>query len=411
MHTPSVSGILFVSAVLASIEIYITLKLLYYIGTLFPTRYKKYLAVLAVVFLLWTNSPLLSMLLFGRTTAPLPHWQLYGFVYPFYIWISSALIIFLLYLVLDIPLLVFKIIKKVYKVITRIIVNKNPGIRKNKSAAVDSDKRKFLKLGAAGLALIPVSAMSYGIVYGSRKIITKNVTIHFNHIPDSLRGLKIAQLSDIHCSDYVPKEKIAQAVSLINAEKPDIVFLTGDYVPMDVDYIYICIDALKALKAPFGIFASLGNHEEWTNARLITRVIERNDIPVLRNGGITITIKGEKINILGVDDSRWGHADLDSALAQVPNGHFTILMSHEPEYWDYAVTKGINLTLAGHTHGGQLALPFTHSEANLGRLFHKYNAGLYEKNELYLYVSTGVGFTGPPIRLNIPPEVVIITFQ
>ena len=400
---------LIIGGLFTSVQIYLLLKSHRFVKELFPIRWKTPGTVLLIVFFLWVNAPALLAVIFGRSIFHLPEWKMYVFLYPFFVWSIASLFMVGIYIVKDLLILFGKGFKKVFYWYLRQLPSYNPVKHETTGTVLKPGRRKFLHIASAGLAVPPLVMSTYGILYGSRNYYVNNVELHFPQLPENLRGLKIVQFSDIHCSQYTPQEDIGRAVKIINEANADLVLLTGDFVPMDVRYIYPCVEALKILRGKYGVFASLGNHEEWTDPVLVTKTLEQNGIPVLRNAGTTLAIRDEKLNLLGVDDSRWGRADLPRALSMVPPDNFNLLMSHQPPFWDVANKKRIDLTLAGHTHGGQIALTLLGGKFSFGQLFHKYNEGVFKNGNTQLFVSTGFGFTGPPIRFNVPPEIVVIT--
>jgi len=402
-------GALIVGGFFVISQLYLLLKARGFIRNIFPEKWKTPAQIGLVVFFIWMAMPIVYVLFFGSVWRELVPWKLYGFAYPFFIWITASIMLIVLFLAKDLITFFWKRSKSLFSWYLRQLPSYNPEKHAAKEPVINEGRRKFLQIASASIAIPPIGISSYGLIFGSRKYILKEVELSFPQLPENLRGLKIAQFCDIHCSQYVSKENIDKAVKMINDVNADLVLLPGDFVPRDVNYIYPCVESIKNIKARYGVFASLGNHEEWTDPVLVTKVLTDNGIPVLRNAGITLDIRGEKLNLLGVDDDWVGVADLDRALAMVPEGNFNLLMSHQPPFWDESSEKGVDLTLSGHTHGGQFALQLIKGKVSLGEFFHKYNEGLFEKDNSKLFVTTGFGFTGPPIRFNVPPEVVVFT--
>ena len=402
-------GILVVGGFFVMSQLYLLLKARGFIRDMFPERWKKPSQIALVVFFIWMATPIIYLMFFGSVWRELSAIKLYVFAYPFFIWMTACLLLIVLFLTKDVLVFLWKRTKSIFSWYFRQLPSYNPEKHTAAETGINEGRRKFLRIASASLAVPPLGISTYGLIFGSRNYVLKEVELSFPQLPENLRGLKIVHYCDIHCSQYTPKENIDKAVQMINSVDADLVLLPGDFVPRDVDYIYPCVESIKNIKAKYGVFASLGNHEEWTDPVLVTKVLTDNGIPVLRNAGMTLDIRGEKLNLLGVDDSWVGVADLDRALAMVPEGNFNLLMSHQPPFWDTSSKQGVDLTLAGHTHGGQFALQLIKGKISLGEFFHKYNEGLFEKDNSQLYVTTGFGFTGPPIRFNVPPEVVVIT--
>lgn len=226
-------------------------------------------------------------------------------------------------------------------------------------------------------------------------------------LPESLRGLTIAQLSDVHHSQIVPLPIIEQAVALTNSLKPDVVFLTGDFVSNDVSYAAGCARALAALHAPLGRYAILGNHDYWTDPGEVTAQLERHGIPVLNNAAAHLR---DSLWVAGVDDAWSGTPQLDEALAGIPAGATTILLAHEPDFADQAQGRGIALQLSGHSHGGQVRVPFTRRPV-VPFLSWKYYAGLRQVGDLWVYTNPGLGTMQPPFIFTCRPVIALLELQ
>jgi predicted MPP superfamily phosphohydrolase len=156
------------------------------------------------------------------------------------------------------------------------------------------------------------------------------------------------------------------------------------------------------------VYAILGNHDHWTDADEVARALQTQPITVLRNAAIPIDRGGARLWIAGVDDVWERHADLDQALRLVPADQATILLAHEPDYADLAAQYSVDLQLSGHSHGGQVQLPFFGSPI-LPYLGRKYPRGLYQIGSLQLYTNRGLGVVSPPVRFNCRPEITLFT--
>lgn len=387
------------------IQLYLFLKARGFVTKVIPKRFRLPGKIALYLFFGWVNISLLYIMTNGRHYLDQPAWTMYFFGYPFFMWMLASLTLLFLYVVKDWLVLLWRLSIKIWKSTRKRINN----VSDAKPVKVNESRRKFLQYASASIAIPPIASSCYGVIQGMREYYVNEFETHFPNLPENLRGLKIAQLSDIHCSRHTTKEDIDAAVNIVNSKNADIVTLTGDFVPGEESFIYPCTEALKELKAKYGVFASQGNHDIWTNKRLIRKTLEENGIPMLINEGKTLDVNGEKLNLLGVDDSWVGNANLFTALQDVEPGHFQILMSHQPPFWDSAQSQGIDLTLAGHTHGGQIGYELLNFGINFGQFFHKYNKGLFGNNGKKLYVNQGIGFTFLPIRLNTPPEITIIT--
>lgn len=274
----------------------------------------------------------------------------------------------------------------------------NPGL-------VSPERRQFLEHAVSAVTAVPFVAGGYGLLYGRLNLETTSRTIRLTSLPKVFHGFRIAQLSDIHIGPFMGENEIRKYVQIANELKPDLMVITGDYVTWDPSTQKAVVNALRGLKAPFGVFGCLGNHELWTGTEdSITLLFEQAGIRILRQARVPITNAGEFVNLIGIDYAARGRAfpDLDKLAARgVPN----ILLSHNPNTFDRAAAAGIDFSLAGHTHGGQVALEFVSPKIAPSRLITPYVAGWFEKAGGQLYVNRGIGTIGVPIRVGAPPEI------
>jgi predicted MPP superfamily phosphohydrolase len=282
-------------------------------------------------------------------------------------------------------------------------------------------RRRMLEQTAVSLSAAPFVAAAYGLLYGRRDVEVTRLRIALAHLPSAFEGFLIAQLSDIHIGPFMTAEQIRRYVTMANGLKAELVVLTGDFVSDDGtaegDEV---VRALQALKAPFGVFGCLGNHEIYTETEdSITRLLAAQGIRILRQERAVVESHGDTLNLIGIDyQSVPGSRDhaghvveryLAGSEALVMPGVVNILLSHNPNAFDRAAELGIDLTLAGHTHGGQLSLEFVHRGLSLASLQTPYPSGWFEKpGGQQLYVNRGIGTTGFPIRFGSRPEITIL---
>lgn len=225
-------------------------------------------------------------------------------------------------------------------------------------------------------------------------------------------GLTIAHLSDLHCGPYISAQHIRRTVAQTNHLQPDLVVITGDFASKDALYIPICADELQALHARYGIFACMGNHDHWLSAgaKMVIESLQKAGITVLCNAAQPLSSKPETVWIAAVDDMLARQHDLERAMDTVPNDAPVILLAHEPDLADQAAqhAKQIVLQLSGHSHGGQIRLPFVGAPV-LPQYAQRYPMGLYQVGKLKLYTSRGIGLVKPPVRFNCPPEIALLT--
>ena len=255
-----------------------------------------------------------------------------------------------------------------------------------------------------------------------------NVRVKIDSLPPSFNGFKIALLSDFHSSLVVSRKHIAAAAEMAMNEKPDAIGLTGDFISgharirsrtvgkIRKKYINRCVDGLSQLKAEYGIYAVLGNHDFWSGSHvveMITSELSRRIGAVwLRNKNVTVEKDGERIHILGVDDFWSRGCSLDDAYKGLNGNSVKILLSHNPDINKKIDEKkrDIDLVLSGHTHGGQMPMPFRKGDALVPSIYgQKYREGKVHDGKRVTYVTRGVGHLLVPVRLNSPPEVTIIT--
>lgn len=231
-------------------------------------------------------------------------------------------------------------------------------------------------------------------------------------MPDSLKDLKILQISDLHLKEFGFRE--GKVLKIIKDIKPDFIFITGDIVDwMTKDFL----GTEKFLRdLSIGnkdkIFAVFGNHDHRNNKfKTLQSVLKENGIQVLVNESRKLEISGSYFYLIGVDDPHLGYDDIDKATAEVKEDSFKILLAHSPEIFRKITDKKINLVLAGHTHGCQVGIPFLCDLFLPLKYDKKYKRELFEENSTFLYVNRGIGETFIPFRLNASPEITVINFE
>lgn len=233
--------------------------------------------------------------------------------------------------------------------------------------------------------------------------------IQLPRLPKAFDGFRIVHLSDIHHSPFTSKEQIERAVDTANRLKPDLIALTGDYISHDRQYAAPCAELLGRLRARYGVYAVLGNHDHWTDAALITDLFRAEGITVLINQGMRFELAGEAFWLAGVDDTMVGLEDLSLALAGARESEMKLLLAHNPIILRRAARARVDLVLSGHTHGGQVKL---RSEQNAsGRPRRRLLRGLGRQGETQIYVTRGLGTVVLPIRYGCPPEVSLLELR
>jgi uncharacterized protein len=288
---------------------------------------------------------------------------------------------------------------------------------RHKPHAIESPARRlFFERTVTAITAAPFVAGAYGLLYGRLNLETTHQQIRLARLPGAFHGFRIAQLSDIHIGPFMPEEEIRKYVAIVNELKPHVIVLTGDFVTWDARTQEAVVRSLFGLKAPFGVFGCLGNHDAWAGVEdSITALFRNAGTRILRQERAQIAYGDEALNLIGVDfESRRGmgpSAPTPHLLAGVPGlmapDRVNILLSHNPDTFDRAAEIGVDLSLAGHTHGGQAALEFISPEIAPSRLVTPYVAGWFEKPGGQLYVNRGIGTIGVPIRIGAPPEITV----
>ena len=280
-------------------------------------------------------------------------------------------------------------------------------------------RRRLLEQAAIAVSAVPFVAAAYGLLYERLDVEVTHPRIALVRLPKAFEGFRIVQLSDFHISPFLTADEIRRCVTIANGLKADLVALTGDYVGDDPATQGEVVQALADLRAPFGVFGCLGNHEIYTETEdSITRLFAAARIRILRQERSPIQSHGEALNLIGVDyqqkrisrdhDGHLVDRYLEGSEKLVMPDMVNVLLSHNPNSFDRAAELGIDLTLAGHSHGGQLALSFINRGLALVYPETPYVSGRYEKRGSQLYVNRGIGTTGPPIRLGARPEITVL---
>jgi len=288
-------------------------------------------------------------------------------------------------------------------------------------------RRKFISQLAALAASIPALGILYGITKGKYNFKVHRVELAFKDLPAAFHGMTITQISDLHVGSYDDKEEVQRAVELINEQKSDVVFFTGDLVNNRATEMESWVDTFSQIDAPMGKYSILGNHDygdyiQWPseqakheNMYQLYHMHERIGFKLLRNQNHRFEKDGQYIELLGMEN--WGkgfaqYGNLDQTMHGTQKESFKILLSHDPSHWEEEVMdhkENIHLTLAGHTHGMQFGFEIPGFRFSPSQLKYKRWAGLYTENQRNLYVNRGLGFIGFPGRVGIWPEVTVIT--
>jgi hypothetical protein len=271
------------------------------------------------------------------------------------------------------------------------------------------------------IATIPVVGalaflLAWGFTFGQRRVEHTHLRVALDGLHEDLRGLRIVQISDLHIGNGMEGERLARMVERVNALRPDLLALTGDLFDFDRSFIEDGARLLGRLRATYGVFAVLGNHDTYTGTEHVVDALERlaPNLRLLRTDVVRVAHE-QPFYVAGVDDP--GHEwtatgveldELERLGTDLPTDGPVLLLVHRPELFPQAARLGFPLVLAGHTHGGQLALPTPGGRWNLARIVTRFHRGLYRLKGSVLYVNRGLGVAGPAIRVNCAREIATI---
>lgn len=285
----------------------------------------------------------------------------------------------------------------------------------------------FLSWLGVGVGGTLISSLIYGFS-NKYKYHIRRVSLSFKNLPSAFRGLKIVQISDIHSGSFDNKKAVEKGVQMILDLKPDLILFTGDLINDRATEMHGYQDVFGRLRAPMGVFSTLGNHDygdyvQWPtpedrdqNIEELKRIQARMGWRLLMNEHVVLEKEGQEIALIGIEN--WSakarfpkHGKMKEAYPGAEKYPFKILMSHDPSHWDAEVRPhygDIDLTLAGHTHGMQFGIEIPGLKWSPVKYIYEKWAGLYEENSQKLYVNRGYGFIGYPGRVGILPEITLI---
>jgi len=409
---------LFILALIILIEFYCLQAVKTISADYSPTRRK------IILYIAWSLAGLNLIMGLVSVVYPPPMWP--G---PLRFTFSLLLILTLCKLFCFIFLFPEDIVRGIRWIIAKFTSSKTEGVQ----PAIQISRAKFLSQLALTFTVIPAIGFIYGVVRGAYKFRVHRAKVAAPNLPEAFHGFRIVQISDIHSGSFMSTDPIRKAFQMALDQKPDIIFFTGDLVNNVVDETKEHLDTYKMLRAPYGVFSTLGNHDygdymQWDsqtakhqNLEQLKQVHADSGWRLLMNEHVAIEKDGQKIALLGIEN--WGgnlnfprYGKLSEAHKDTDAFPFKILLSHDPSHWDKEVKedpryKDIDLTLSGHTHGMQLGIEIPGFRWSPSQYFYKQWAGLYRQDNQYLYVNRGLGFLGYPGRLGIWPEITVIELQ
>jgi predicted MPP superfamily phosphohydrolase len=310
----------------------------------------------------------------------------------------------------------------------------------NDEIPADPGRRYFFKTATAAAGAAPFLGAIYGFAAERLNYQIHQVEIPVSNLAAALDGMKIVQLSDIHMSGYMPRAQVRRAVEMANELGADLAVVTGDFITAAGDPLEECVTEIRGLTAPLGIYGCNGNHEIYADAEDRAQgLFARHGMKLLRHQNATISFNGAELNLIGVDYQRerapGGRrvATLQGVEPLVRKDMPNILLSHNPNTFNRATELGIELSLAGHTHGGQIQVEILDHRLSPARFITDYVAGLYMRplftpaktvasqkflhaatlqgQHAAIYVNRGLGTVGAPVRLGVPPEISLLTLR
>jgi uncharacterized protein len=262
-----------------------------------------------------------------------------------------------------------------------------------------------------GSYLSGLAVCGYGILVRRRwfRVVEREVSVA--GLDPRFDGLRIAQLSDLHIGTLTPRSWGLAWSRAANRRTPDLCVVTGDMVTSGTEFHEHVADVVGALRAKEGVFVSMGNHDYFGEGEPLITMLRERGVRVLRNEGLAIERDGATLWLAAIDDTWTRRDDMSRALRNRPPGCTAVLLAHDPDRFDEAAAAGVELVLSGHTHGGQIALPFASRALGLAHIAHRYRLGFYRRGRSTLYVHPGLGTTGPPLRLGVAPEVTVLVLR
>ena len=374
------------------------------------------------------NSPILLIWFVNDIETIEKHYLYIGF-YPWYILSFVVIVIGFI----GIKYSIIRISIKIFKYIIYVFKNRTFRRKKDKIDSINNQRRLFLN--KALLTIIPtfIGLSAYKVYAGEFDYTINRFNLSFDNLPIGLKDLRIVQISDIHIGMFMRERRLSYYTQIVNELNPDIIVITGDIIDRNVRMIKTAQKELSKLKAKYGVYGILGNHDFMAGADEVDRGLNAINIDIIRNEYRTIKINNENLCLIGIDytimdgynwhphrySDRIAKKLLDRINFDEIETDFRIFLIHHPHAFRVVNDNSkddkykISLALAGHTHGGgQVNLnPLEETHVGLGHVAYQYINGLYKEGNKYLYVNHGLGYTAMPIRINCPPEITEFTLK
>ncbi len=276
-------------------------------------------------------------------------------------------------------------------------------------------RRDFLKVFIQ-LLTATAAGSAYSVFFEPSWVEVTQISLKLRRLPAAFSGFRLLQIADMHFGGWMTLERFRPALELIHAQKPDAIVIPGDFIHGTWDSAFHVLEdvkgAFRTLTEQYPTFAVLGNHDHGIDADMVRRFLKDTDIRELRNDLWPLKKAGAQLTLCGVDDIWAKQNDLTGIVAKLSAQDCAILLAHEPDFADVSAATGkFDLQLSGHSHGGQVVLPFMKKPPLLPYLGEKYHTGLYQVGEMLQYTTRGLGMVNPTVRFNCRPEITVLTLE
>lgn len=270
-------------------------------------------------------------------------------------------------------------------------------------------RRRFFQTAYTAALAAPPAVLGYGVFIQRHQLFLREQNLQIADLPHELDGLRLVQLTDIHLSPFLSRAELERAIDMANETRAHIALVTGDLITTSRDPLDNCLDSLARLRADAGVYGCLGNHEIYARAEdYVEREGARRGLRFLRHMAAPLRFGNAALNLVGVDYQALHQPYLVGAENLVVPGAFNLLLSHNPDVFPVAARQGYAVTIAGHTHGGQVRVEILNADLNPGHFYTRYVDGLYHQGPASIFVSRGIGTIAIPARIGAPPEVALL---
>jgi predicted MPP superfamily phosphohydrolase len=277
------------------------------------------------------------------------------------------------------------------------------------SAGHNRARRRFFQTAYAAVFAAPPAVLGYGVFIQRHQLFLREHNLQIADLPHDLDGLRLVQLTDIHLSPFLSRAELERAIDMANETRAHVALVTGDLITTNRDPLDNCLDSLARLRADAGVYGCLGNHEIYARAEdYVEREGARRGLRFLRLGAAPLRFGKATMNLVGVDYQALHRPYLVGAEKLVAPGALNVLLSHNPDVFPVAARQGYAVTIAGHTHGGQIRVEILHADLNPGHFYTPYVDGVYRNGPASIFVSRGIGTIAVPARVGAPPEVSLV---